>query len=104
MYKRGDSIMEKGLKLLFGGLIAAVVMMFMLMVSSVGAHETDNYWHPQQGQHMYHMYEACPNYPSVVIPNQQQNTSSSQNFINNSVTRDNNFQPNVTVNTPKPQR
>jgi len=96
--------MEKGLKWLFGGLIAAVLM-FMLMVSSVDAHETDNYWHPQHGQHMYHMYEACPNYPSVVIPNQQkQNTSSTQNFINSTVTRDNEYLPNVTVNTPKPQR
>ncbi len=54
MYKRGDNIMEKGLKWLFGGLIAAVVMMFILMVSSVDAQtvrfgdgEHGHYWQSQ---------------------------------------------------------
>lgn len=97
--------MEKGLKWLIGGLIAATILMFTLVVGSVDAHETDNYWHPQHGQHMYHMYESCPGYPpSVVTPQVDKNTSSSQNYINRSVTRDNMHRDNVTVNTPRPQR
>jgi hypothetical protein len=96
--------MEKGLKWLVGGLIAATILMFTLVVGSVDAQ--DSYWHPQHGQHMYNMYEVCPIYPpSVLTPQVNKNTtSSSQNFINNSVTRDNEYRPNVTVNTPKPQR
>jgi hypothetical protein len=107
MYKRGDNIMEKGLKWLFGGLIAAVVMMFLLMASSVKA---DGYcpWDISQGQHMFYMHQGNPIYPpSILIPqtdNRMMKTETSQNFIHNSVTRDNTFRPNVTVNTPKPQR
>jgi hypothetical protein len=100
--------MEKGLKWLFGGLIAAVILMFILMVGSVKADgEVNSYcpWYTGYGQHMYYMHQGNPIYPpSVLTPQVDKNTSSSQNYINNSVTRDNKYRPNVTVNTPKPQR
>ncbi len=96
--------MEKGLKWLFSGLIAATILMFILMVSSVNAQVVFS-----DGEHGYWQNPSYNGYctmpPTVLIPQVDKNTtSSSQNFINNSVTRDNNFQPNVTVNTPKPQR
>jgi len=97
--------MEKGLKWLFGGLIAAVIFMFVLLVSSADAQVRFG-----DGEHGYWQTPCYYNYnmmvpPTVLTPQVNKNTtSSSQNFINNSVTRDNNFQPNVTVNTPKPQR
>lgn len=98
--------MEKGLKWLIGGLIAATILMFTLVVSSIDAHETGSYWHMNQGQHMYYMYEGCSNYsPGVLTPQVDKNTtSSSQNYINRSVTRDNMHRGNVTVDTPRPQR
>ena len=99
--------MEKGLKWPFGGLIAAVVLMFVLLVGNADAGSDGNcHWYTGQGQHMYYMYDGTPIYPPSVLTPQvdKDKTSSSQNFINNSVTRDNEYRPNVTVNTPKPQR
>ncbi len=103
MYKRGNNIMEKGLKWLFGGLIAAVVMMFMLMVSSVDAQN----FRFGDGHHLQHpsYHSFCTVPPILFIPDTNKNTTSStQSFIQHSVNRDNEYQPNVTVNTPKPQR
>jgi hypothetical protein len=100
--------MEKGLKWLLGGLIVATVLMFTLVVSSVKADAgSDGYchWYTGNGQHMYYMHDGTPIYPpSVLTPQVDKNTSSSQNYINRSVNRDNMYRPNVTVNTPKPQR
>ncbi len=97
--------MEKGLKWLFGGLIAAVVMMFILMVSNVDA-QTFRFGDGEHGyfpSSTYYSFYMEP--PILFIPDTNKNTTSStQSFIQHSVNRDNEYQPNVTVNTPKPQR
>ncbi len=96
--------MEKGLKWLFSGLIAATILMFILLVSSADAQiifgdGEHGYWQDPS----YNGYCTIP--LTVLTPQVNKNiTSTSQNYINNSVTRDNNFRPNVTVNSAKPQR
>ncbi len=77
MYKRGDNIMEKGLKWLFGGLIAAVVMMFILMVSSVDA-QTVRF---DDGEHGYFPGSTYYMTPLTVLTPQQIDNVAKQNEI-----------------------
>lgn len=66
-------------------------------VISVDAHES-GYWHGRGGHHMYWDNGYCPMYPpSYLIQKQDNNTSSADNYIKDSVRQDNTVRPNATL-------
>jgi hypothetical protein len=76
--------MEKGLKWLFSGLIAAVILMFILMVGSVKADSeinTNCYWDTGYGQHMYYMHQGNPIYPPSVLTPQVDNENKTKQKV-----------------------
>lgn len=53
---------DKGLKILFGGLIVAITLMFILIASSVDAHEYRDYHRGYSTHHGHHIYPEHSGY------------------------------------------